>query len=306
MDEFVPDSGMVDGRPDGAIVAEDAGDLDASDGDVLVPNDADRSDYGGQCTENEHCVVWVEAGPCERAVCEKGHCIKVPLPDGTSCDDGNACTIGDSCKSGICSFDHHSPGQPGCARDPEPGVIWFSEIMGKPRSVPNVVDPVDGQWIEIVNRGKSPVRLGSLKLVYYEWPDGAEEPSNPTPVIYQLTAEVTDDIFPTLMLRTQDSAKTGIFPTRWTYSKIEFDGSKNSRLLLVKSEWTGTFPIALGLVIDNVELKAGSFADGRSWQLGWPLPENPIDRSWCHAPVSEPEYATSNYGSPGQPNFGCL
>src|SRR5690606_1916368 len=135
-------------------------DLDASDeDDVLVPNDADRDGQGGECFQDDACVLFLNPGPCEKASCVEGYRVKGALPDGTSCDDGNACTSGDACKAGQCSFAAFDPNAPGCLQDPKAGGMRFTEVMGNPA---NDVDPIEGQWFEL--HADAAYRLKGLKL----------------------------------------------------------------------------------------------------------------------------------------------
>lgn len=300
-----PEAGVDAWLPDGG--GEQDG--DEGDADVLVPNDADRDSQGGQCVSDEDCADWLSVGPCQRAACDRGLCIKDPFADGTPCDDGNACTIGDVCKAGSCTFERYSSGQPGCGREAEPGSIWFTEIMGNPAAVPGKVHAMEGQWIELRHRGDSPVRLGGLELVYYEWSKGAPEPPQPTPVVAPLAEDVTDEVGPTLLLRSQEKTKNGMLSARWSYSDIVFSKTNSARLLLVKDEWDGAFPIPENVIVDEVVLEGGVFADsmsGRSWQLAAPFPIDSAERHWCHSVVSAGnEYVDKNYGTPRTMNEGC-
>lgn len=306
-DIVLPDAG-VDAR-----ISDGGSDTDADevpdDADVLEPSDADRGEHGGQCFADQECVGWLHEGPCERAVCNKGLCAKEALAEGTPCDDGNACTVGDSCKGGYCSFDSYSPGQPGCATTPAVGSIWFSEIMGNPADVPGTVDSREGQWIEIIHRGANPLFLGGLKLVYYEWAKGSPEPPRPSAITFALAPDSTDEVWPTLLLRSHDPTKNGMLSARWSYSDIIFSKVNTARLALVKAEWDGTFPIPVDLVIDELLIDGGTFDDahrGQSWQLSWPFPDDPAARQWCHAPAHpDGHYATNNYATPQFWNATC-
>jgi hypothetical protein len=50
------------------------------------------------------CPVSCEDGnPCTADACSDGHCVNVPLADGTACSDGNKRTRGERCSAGVCS-----------------------------------------------------------------------------------------------------------------------------------------------------------------------------------------------------------
>lgn len=294
-DPQLPDSGSSHRQPDAEA---DADELDASEEeDAFVPTDADRSDHGGQCTEDSACVALLSPGPCQQALCENGRCVMRNLPDGTSCDDGNACTSGDTCNAGECSFRTHDPNAPGCRQDATPGSLRFTEVMGNPAGG---VDQVDGQWFELY--GEASFWLTGLKLVYYEW-EGAEPTVPASPVVHSLTSDFSVPGY-NLFLRSQDPAKNGYGSTSWSYSGIQFSKTKNARLMLLASSWSGTFPVPENLIIAQVELPAGIFADehaGRSWQRDATEPD-----SFCYTPEeSHNEIIVGNYATPGLPNQAC-
>ncbi|RLB56075.1 MAG: hypothetical protein DRI34_09675, partial [Deltaproteobacteria bacterium] len=76
----------------------------------------DPCDDGQFCTVSDtcdgagNCVGQVrdcssETDQCNTGICDEGQqaCVKLPLSDGTACDDGNACTMNDSCLDGACT-----------------------------------------------------------------------------------------------------------------------------------------------------------------------------------------------------------
>lgn len=296
-DPLLPDGGSNHHLPDAEA---DADDLDAShEEDVFVPNDADRSDHGGQCMEDETCVALLSPGLCERAICENGRCIKEDLPDGTGCDDGDACTEGDVCKSGKCSYSSYNPNAPGCLQEPDRGSLRFTEIMGNPASD---VDPIEGQWFEM--EADASYRLKGLKLVYYEW-DGETMPTSPSfPVVDTIEAEHGEERM--IFLRSQDTTKNRWGLSAWGYSKIQFSKTRNARLMLVASSWDGSFPVPDSLVFADILLEAGTFSDeykGRSWQRSAD-PAN--DTAFCHTPTEEiHEYWDGNFATPFKRNVEC-
>lgn len=310
LDELIPDAGPAHRVPDGGgeqDVVTDSDPLD--DADVLVPNDADRSDQGGQCVADEQCAAELDVGPCERPACENGHCVKLPLPSGTACDDSNACTVGDACKEGHCYGGEFDPNAAGCVQDAEPGSLWFTEIMGNPVAVAGSVDPIEGQWFEI--GAKQPVRLDGLKLVYFEW-DGPTMPANPSsPTVYSLAGGLTDQGRYSVFLRSQDMKKNGWGLTKWSYSEIRFSKIRNARLMLVMPGWGGGFPIPESLIVAKVDIAAGTFSDvnaGRSWQRSASAEDGLVDADWCHTQaVGEYAYdaAGKNYGTLGRANVDC-
>lgn len=296
-DPAVPDGGSKQRYPD---ADSDVDDLDASDeADVLVPIDADRSEQGGQCTEDATCIALMNAGPCERAACEKGWCVKENLPDGTSCDDGNACTGGDVCKNGQCSYSFSDPSAPGCLQEPERGSLRFTEIMGNPGPG---VDPIDGQWFEL--DADASYRLKELKLVYYEW-EGETMPASPSsPVIETIDSEHGERRM--IFLRSQDIEKNRWGNSPWGYANIRFSKTKSARLMLVASSWNGSFPVPESLVLADVLLEGGTFSDehkGRSWQRS---ADSEREATFCHTPLEEQhEYWPGNFATPFQPNDSC-
>lgn len=303
LDELIPDSGPSGQKPDGGTAAEDAGDLDASD-DVLVPNDADRSDWGGECTKDEHCAARIEAGACERAACDLGKCIKAHLPNGTACDDANACTTGDACKEGRCQGGDYDPAAIGCVQDPSPGALWFSEIMGNPVAVPGSVDPVEGQWFELGS--VKPIRLNGLKLVYFEW-DGPTAPVNPaSPTVFSLSPGETDRGSYTVFLRSQDINKNGWGKSQWSYSEISFSKTRHAILMIVMPNWGGAFPVPESQIVAKIQIPGGTFGDanaGKAWQLSAST-EDPGDGQWCYA-ESAYDPMMKNHGSPRSMNADC-
>ncbi|RME29944.1 MAG: hypothetical protein D6806_00740, partial [Deltaproteobacteria bacterium] len=77
--------------------------------------DGTSCDDGNPCTTQDVCTSGECGGTpidcsslddqCNRGECnqETGQCSKVPLPNGTSCDDGNPCTVADTCQGGMCT-----------------------------------------------------------------------------------------------------------------------------------------------------------------------------------------------------------
>jgi hypothetical protein len=72
--------------------------------DTLGCTTSDHCNGQGQCIGTaKSCVTFNDQ--CNTGTCEEplGTCVKVPLPNGTTCDDGNPATTGDVCTTGVCA-----------------------------------------------------------------------------------------------------------------------------------------------------------------------------------------------------------
>lgn len=333
--------GAAGGSQDDGGIIEDSGIGDATD--ELVPIDADRGEQDGgdgsveqdaggdgapepECIFDEHCADKLTLGVCELAKCNDGVCKAVLAPRAFPCDDGIECSSGGLCEEGVCTAGQPDVTNPDCVDGPTKNALWITEIMGRPRAIDDRVDAIEGQWVEVTSRAAKELYLQGIYLVYYEWPEGAPEPTSPSYVGYAMGDRSLPPDESIIVARSFDSSLNGGLRVPFSYGNaIEFRADRNARLMLVAPEWTKGVDLPLGqlpsgpiedrLIIDSVHIPAGTFGAahaGRTWQAAMPLPipSKPTDRTWCYVPAAPAhsyveEGALSNWGTPGAPNVTC-
>jgi sugar lactone lactonase YvrE/subtilisin-like proprotein convertase family protein len=248
---------------------------------------ATKCNDGNLCT-TDGCVVDVGqiAGTCVHVAVGGGCCTTAG-----DCDDSNPATL-NTCVDFQCSY----PPDPGYCALPATSMLVLHEVMASP--APELGD-AKGEWVELLNPGKTVVSLKDWKL----------KVAGKSHLIAESIKVYPGQLV--TLARVKEKADNGGFTPAYAYGNglplpdpFEVGGPVAASLELYD---------AAGLLVDKMPLDSTlmSFEQGRSFELKNPYLDHALPTSWAASghtldPVLDQQYGDfAQYGSPNHHNLSA-